>query len=1023
MKPLICIDVGAGTLKLAEFAVQTDGTLQLCRYAIEPLPKTEDGPESKAAVSAAIGKVLAEHKIRGRGVEVNLCLPSHQVFTKPLRTPPVEGTKVGQIIRYEAQENVPFPLDEVRWDYQILGTAESGELDVLLMALKTEVVEAATDVCRQHKLRLQIIDGSITALRNAFMHNYGEMEECSLLLSIGARSTNVLFIRGTTFYARTINIGAHSITEGFAQEAGISLEQAEQFKVENGYVHLGGSFEESQDPYQAIVSKVARNVMTRLHQQVAQTIQFYRAQQAGPAPKRVYLAGGGGALSYTADFIQDKLQLPVEFFNPFRNVKVDDKLDGEKLAAVAHSMGELVGLGLRNVTVGMTEFNLLPQREQISRQIDRRSPYAIAAIFCVGLIFTVLGVHDMRLAEKRVDVADAMEKAAPEIPALIEKIETAVKEADKGRVRAEAMMGAFDSRHIWINLLAALRESMLQIEPHVKITGFLAAPNAPRSILRMDQYPAGLVAAQVRPWKELSIETNSFHRSQHGFTNGTPVKFFGVPPNAAAALGGTNVFFTGGRETNIFSIHRNEQDAASGADPVIFKEEDVQVQITPGTSRLIFPGHKFRKGNAVRFSTGPRPGVARQVSTEAEYFVSKVSDDVFTLHTAATPNATNQIFFASPGRAGQYSISTNAAAANGPAGADANATRGVPLIDIITHQVQWAKHGFAPGQAVKFSGSPAALPEESQPVPADRSYYVKVIDANTFTLHTAHVVVERNQVMFTLPDPAARFTLSGVPGYFAVDSPRPKEPPQFEGVLNTITAMGGTYALEAVTGKVIYVGLVGKDVKKDAITEQVLQELAPLRDLKNLDVWLNPYIEEVNQPAYFAQLDGFRKTNVPTCSVNLAVPTTLWVRSLSPPELKQPAAAAKAGAAPAGQPPITELALKVRARSLEGYYTDANLHYANMVVEAIAKNPYFAAAGGQPQPAGAPRADTGTRMSGNLQKVGDKPFLFEFDVTLLLGKPIPLQEGATGIAAAAGGAGAPAAPAGGTGVAPPGKSF
>ena len=378
MKPLICIDVGAGTLKLAEFAVQTDGTLQLCRYAIEPLPKTEDGLMSKAAVSAAIGKVLAEHKIRGRGVEVNLCLPSHQVFAKPLRTPPVEGAKVGQIIRYEAQENVPFPLDEVRWDYQILGTAESGELDVLLMALKTEVVEAATDVCRQHKLRLQIIDGSITALRNAFMHNYGEMEECSLLLSIGARSTNVLFIRGTTFYARTINIGAHSITEGFAQEAGISLEQAEQFKVENGYVHLGGSFEESQDPYQAIVSKVARNVMTRLHQQVAQTIQFYRAQQAGPAPKRVYLAGGGGALSYTADFIQDKLQLPVEFFNPFRNVKVDDKLDGEKLAAVAHSMGELVGLGLRNVTVGMTEFNLLPQREQISRQIDRRSPYAIA---------------------------------------------------------------------------------------------------------------------------------------------------------------------------------------------------------------------------------------------------------------------------------------------------------------------------------------------------------------------------------------------------------------------------------------------------------------------------------------------------------------------------------------------------------------------------------------------------------------------------------------------------------------------
>ena len=104
---------------------------------------------------------------------------------------------------------------------------------------------------------------------------------------------------------------------------------------------------------------------------------------------------------YTAEFFMEKLNLPIEFFNPFRNIEVGPEVDRNTLAATAHWLGEVAGLGLRVTTIGLTEFNLLPRRERISRQIEKRSPYAIAAIFCVGLIFFVQAAASNSIASKK----------------------------------------------------------------------------------------------------------------------------------------------------------------------------------------------------------------------------------------------------------------------------------------------------------------------------------------------------------------------------------------------------------------------------------------------------------------------------------------------------------------------------------------------------------------------------------------------------------------------------------------------
>src|ERR1700704_6300504 len=175
-KSFLTVDFGAGSLKLAEFEVNESGGLRLKQYSITPLG-AEGAQESarEATILKALQGVIAEKGIKAK--TVNVCAPGFHVFSKFVKLPPVDAGKVTQIIEYEAQQNVPFPLAEVVWDYQILGTTAGGELEVLLVAIKADIVEGLFRVAATAGLKLQVADVSPAALCNAFRYNYGELED------------------------------------------------------------------------------------------------------------------------------------------------------------------------------------------------------------------------------------------------------------------------------------------------------------------------------------------------------------------------------------------------------------------------------------------------------------------------------------------------------------------------------------------------------------------------------------------------------------------------------------------------------------------------------------------------------------------------------------------------------------------------------------------------------------------------------------------------------------------------------
>ena len=215
-KSFLAVDFGAGSLKLAEFEVNEAGGLRLKHYALKSLG-AEGAQEAtrEAVVLKALQEMLPDKGIKAKNV--NVCAPGFHVFSKFVKLPPVDASKVTQIIQYEAQQNVPFPLEEVVWDYQILGSTPSGELEVLLVAIKSDIVEGLFRVTENVGLHLQLADVSPAALCNAFRYNYGDLEDCTMLLDIGAKTSNLLFFEKGKVFSRSINLGRQLHHPGLRQ--------------------------------------------------------------------------------------------------------------------------------------------------------------------------------------------------------------------------------------------------------------------------------------------------------------------------------------------------------------------------------------------------------------------------------------------------------------------------------------------------------------------------------------------------------------------------------------------------------------------------------------------------------------------------------------------------------------------------------------------------------------------------------------------------------------------------------------
>ena len=467
-KTFLAIDMGAGTLRAAEFEPTADGGVRLVRFGVKPLGLEGSSERSRPKALEKAASELFEEVGFGSKTGV-VAAPGFQVLSKPVRIPKVDNTKVAQLIKFEAQQNIPFPLEEAAWDHYTMGVAKSGEIEVLLSALKSEAANGIIEVAKVRGVNIEMIDTAQAAIVNAFRYNYSDLGGCSMVLDIGAKTTHVLFFEGEKFFFRTINIGANSITQEFATETKMRFSQAEEIKLQKGLVGLGGAYAEPDDPHEAALSKIARQVMTRLHVQVNQTIQFWQKQQGGSAPERLFLHGGASIMSYLPEFFKEKLQVPIEYFNPFLGMEIDqENVDVAALEQVGHTFGQLTGLAVRMVANCPLEMNLMPGSARTQQELQRKKPYFYAAAACfvaaiwAGVYFNS-AVHQAQEAEveELAQLSPKYERPARDLKKTISEVDEKIKEADQ-------FNKWISDRFLWAEVLKSIRVSMIKTENSMK---------------------------------------------------------------------------------------------------------------------------------------------------------------------------------------------------------------------------------------------------------------------------------------------------------------------------------------------------------------------------------------------------------------------------------------------------------------------------------------------------------------------------------------------------------------------------
>ena len=466
---ILSLDLGTQTIAIAEFQTGRNGGLILTNHRTTELLADPAADATRLAqAKMAIGELVGA--LGYKGSKVNYAVSAQAVFTRFVKLPSVGEEQVDQIVTFEAQQNVPFPINEVVWDYQLVDSGSTSEVEVVLVAIKSDLLDEINGAVEGSGLRTSIVDVSPMALYNAYRYNYSDLSECSLLIDVGARTTNLIFVEPKKVFSRSIPIGGTKITEAIAKDFNEPFGVAEERKKRDGFVSLGGSYAEPDDPDVARVSKMIRNSMTRLHAEISRSISFYRSQQHGAQPVRVFLCGGSATLPYMREFFHEKFQMPVEFFNPLRNVAVGNNLNLEEVGRQAHTLGEMVGLALRSVSSCPMELNLRPASVVKQHRLAEQRPYFITAGVCALLALAAWWLYYSRAADVQAEVVANLDPRVSELKGLESRINAVKTDIREQEELAAPLLQAVHAREYWVKLIDDLN-SRLPAE-YIWITNF-----------------------------------------------------------------------------------------------------------------------------------------------------------------------------------------------------------------------------------------------------------------------------------------------------------------------------------------------------------------------------------------------------------------------------------------------------------------------------------------------------------------------------------------------------------------------
>jgi type IV pilus assembly protein PilM len=344
-KTAIGLDIGSSSVKLLELEPTRSGSWRLLNFGMETLPPeaiVDGAVMNSGAVVDAIRELVRRLHVRTRDVVASVS--GHSVIIKRINLPLMTHEELEESIQWEAEQYIPFDVKDVNIDVQIIDRSvdEAGQMEVLLVAARKELVHEYVSLIHEAGLVPAIIDVDAFAVQNAFELNYDRVPDTVALVNIGASTTNIGVLHdGISAFTRDITLGGRQVTDEIQRVLNISFEEAEAMKV-------GRDDRDTSAVVPEEVEHVIRTVSESIASEINRSLEFYHTTATGEGFSRIYLSGGGALTPGLAAALTRQTGTQTEVVDPFRRIEIDERSFNPRfLQDTAPQAAVAVGLALR----------------------------------------------------------------------------------------------------------------------------------------------------------------------------------------------------------------------------------------------------------------------------------------------------------------------------------------------------------------------------------------------------------------------------------------------------------------------------------------------------------------------------------------------------------------------------------------------------------------------------------------------------------------------------------------------------
>src|SRR5256886_441411 len=342
------LDIGSSSVKLVQLKEAKPGYI-LEALGVAPLPPEAvvDGAlMNSTAIVEAIRGLVSQYKLKNR--EAAIGVSGHSVIIKKISMPKMTQEELEESIQWEAEQYIPFDVKDVNMDVQILTPPDvdtgTGQMDVLLVAAKKDMINDYTSVVSEAGLTPVVVDVDAFAVQNSFEVNYElPKNETIVLVNAGASVCNInVLANGLTTFTRDVTMGGNQFTEEIQKQLNVSYDEAEKLKVG------GDAAQDSDSVVPQEVERVIQGVADQMAGEIQRSLDFYAATAADSHIAKIFMSGGTAKIPALFKVIEQRSGVPVEIVDPFKGVDVDEKkVNAQQIRDIGPMAAVAVGLGLR----------------------------------------------------------------------------------------------------------------------------------------------------------------------------------------------------------------------------------------------------------------------------------------------------------------------------------------------------------------------------------------------------------------------------------------------------------------------------------------------------------------------------------------------------------------------------------------------------------------------------------------------------------------------------------------------------